>query len=71
MKFKQLKTDFTIPKMLQKDIDALEEGIKNKVSYVDCLMDEVRGSSRFLNDDEQEKIIIDYYCRRMWWNDKD
>ena len=69
MKFKQLKTDFPIPKMLQKDIEALEEGIKNKVSYVDCLMDEVRGSSRFLNDDEQEKIIIDYYCRRRWGDD--
>lgn len=69
MKFKQLRTDFPIPEMLQKDIDALEEGIKNKVSYVDCLMDEVRGSSRFLNDDEQEKIIIDYYCRRRWWDD--
>ena len=69
MKFKQLKTDFPIPEMLQKDIDALEEGIKNKVLYVDCLMNEVRGSSRFLNDDEQEKIIIDYYCRRRWWDD--
>lgn len=31
MKFKQLRTDFPIPEMLQKDIDALEEGIKNKV----------------------------------------
>ena len=35
--FKQLKVDFPIPEMLQNDIDALEEGIKNNVSYIDCL----------------------------------
>lgn len=43
--FQQLKTSYKIPEMLQRDIDALEEGVKNEVSYVDCLQDEVRGSA--------------------------
>ena len=33
-----------LPEFLQKDIDALVEGRKNKVSYVDCLEGEVYGS---------------------------
>ncbi len=66
MEFKELKVDFEIPEPLQKDIDALMEGIKNKVSYIDCLQDEVRCSSRYLDDDEKENIIIDYYCRRRF-----
>lgn len=64
--FKQLKVDFDIPELLQKDIDALEEGVRNNVLYVDCLQDEVRGSSRTLGNEEQENIIIDYYCRKRW-----
>lgn len=68
-KFKQLKVDFPLPKQLQQDIDALEEGVKNKVLYVDCLQDEVHGSARTLDDEEKEKMIIDYYCRRRWWDD--
>lgn len=64
--FKQLKVGFDIPELLQKDIDALEEGVRNNVLYVDCLQDEVRGSSRTLGNEEQENIIIDYYCRRRW-----
>ena len=63
--FKQLDVDFEIPEILQSDIDALEEGVKNNVGYIDCLQDEVRSSSRLLDDDEGE-IIIDYYCRRRW-----
>lgn len=66
--FTQLKTDFKIPELLQKDIDALEEGVRNNVSYIDCLQDEVKGSSRVLGNEEQEEIIINYYCRRRWNN---
>jgi hypothetical protein len=32
------------------------------------LQDEVRGSSRVLGNEEQEEIIINYYCRRRWNN---
>lgn len=34
-----------LPEFLKKDIDDLKEGIKNKVSYVDCLINEVQGSA--------------------------
>jgi len=71
--FKQLKTSYKIPELLQRDIDALEEGIKNKVSYIDCLQDEIRGSAHGVTGDppewlteEQAEEIIDYYCRRRW-----
>lgn len=59
--------------MLQRDIDALEEGVKNEVSYVDCLQDEVRGSAHGVTGGEngitkdQAEEIIDYYCRRRWF----
>lgn len=68
-KFKQLKVNFHLPKQLQQDIDALEEGVKNKVLYVDCLQNEVQSSARMLTDEDQESMIIDYYCRRRWWDD--
>lgn len=68
-KFKQLKVNFPLPKQLQQDIDALEEGVKNKVLYVDCLQNEVQSSARMLTDEDQESMIIDYYCKRRWWDD--
>lgn len=70
--FKQLKTSYKIPEMLQKDIDALEEGVKNNVSYIDCLQDEVRSSAHGVTDydggltEDQAEEIITYYCRRRW-----
>lgn len=71
--FQQLKTSYKIPEMLQRDIDALEKGVKNEVSYVDCLQDEVRGSAHGVTDgengltEEQAEEIIDYYCRKRWF----
>lgn len=68
--FARLQTSYKIPEMLQRDIDALEEGVKNEVTYVDCLQDEVRSSAHGvvgdgLTDDQADEII-DYYCRRRW-----
>ena len=34
-----------LPKYLEDDIKRLKEGIKNNVSYVDCLINEVQGSA--------------------------
>lgn len=51
--FQQLKTAYKIPEMLQRDIDALEEGVKNEVSYVDCLQDEVRESAHGVTGGEK------------------
>lgn len=70
--FVQLKTEYTIPEMLQRDIDALEEGVKNHVGYIDCLQDEIRSSAHGCTDgengltEEQAEEIITYYCRRRW-----
>ena len=55
--FQQLKTAYKIPEMLQRDIDALEEGVKNEVSYVDCLQDEVRGSAHGVTGGETFKRL--------------
>lgn len=71
--FKQLKTSYRIPKMLQDDIDALEEGVRNEVSYVDCLQEELRSTAHGVTDaedgltEEQAEEIIDYYYRRRWF----
>ena len=71
-KFVQLKTDYPIPELLQKDIDALQKGVEEGVSYVDCLQDEVRGSAHGVTGgkdgltEEQAEEIITYYCRRRW-----
>lgn len=70
--FEQLKTDYKIPEMLQRDIDALQEGVEKGVLYVDCLQDEVRGSAHGCTGgedgltEEQAEEIITYYCRRRW-----
>lgn len=69
-RFTRLETSYEIPHMLQRDIDALEEGVNNNVSYIDCLQDEIRGSAHGCTDagitEEQAEEIIDYYCRRRW-----
>lgn len=65
-KFEQLEVDFSIPQKLQESIDALQLGVENEVSYIDCLQDEVHANSRYLDDDEKERVIIDYYCNRRW-----
>ena len=33
-----------LPKYLERDLKNLKEGIKNNVSYLDCLIDELQGS---------------------------
>ena len=71
-KFVQLKTDYPIPELLQKDIDALQKGVEEGVLYIDCLQDEVRGSAHGVTGgkdgltEEQAEEIITYYCRRRW-----
>lgn len=47
-KFVELKTSYKIPELLQRDIDALREGVENNVSYIDCLQDENRSSAHIV-----------------------
>ena len=46
--FTRLKTSYPLPKLLENAIDELENGVKNNVSYIDCLQDEIRANSRIL-----------------------
>lgn len=71
--FKQLKTSFRIPKKLQEDIDALEEGVRNEVSYVDCLQDEIRSmahgiTSIGLNVQETYKQMVSDHKKAFFKN---
>lgn len=55
-----------LPIYLQKDIDALREGYKKQVSYIDCLMDEVQGS---INSAEIDGVITEeqaIYLRKKY-----
>lgn len=46
-----------LPKYLEEDLKKLKEGIKNNVSYLDCLIDELQGSvnSAFVDGDITEE----------------
>ena len=46
-----------LPPYLEKDLENLKKGIKNKVSYLDCLIDELQGSvnSAFVDGDITEE----------------
>ena len=61
-----MKASFCIPEKLQEDIDAIEEGVRNEVSYVDCLQEELHSMAPGVTDAEdgftKERVeeIIDY-----------
>ena len=46
-----------LPKYLKEDLEKLKEGIKNDVSYLDCLINELQGSvnSSFIYGDITEE----------------
>lgn len=57
-----------LPNYLENDLKNLKEGIKKKVSYVDCLINELQGSinSAFVDGDiteEQCDYLYKYYIR--------
>ncbi len=54
-----------LPKYLEEDLKRLKEGIKNKVSYIDCLINELQGSvnSAFVDGDITEEQC-DYFYRK-------
>ena len=59
-----------LPKYLEYDLNRLKEGIKKKVSYLDCLINELQGSvnSAFVDGDISEEqcdyFYKKYICRR-------
>ena len=52
-----------LPTYLEKDLQNLKEGIKNKVNYLDCLIDELQGSIN--------KLQFFPECKPMPFNVKD
>ena len=54
-----------LPKYLENDLINLKEGIKNKVSYLDCLINELQGSvnSAYVDGDISEEQC-DYFYRK-------
>lgn len=46
-----------VPSYLERDLQNLKNGIKNKVSYLDCLINELQGSvnSAFVDGDISEE----------------
>ena len=54
-----------LPKYLENNLKNLKEGIKNKVSYLDCLIDELQGSvnSAWVDGDITEEQC-DYFYRK-------
>ncbi len=54
-----------LPKYLENDLKNLKEGIKNKVRYLDCLINELQGSvnSAWVDGDITEEQC-DYFYRK-------
>ena len=54
-----------LPTYLENDLKNLKEGIKNKVKYLDCLINELQGSvnSAFVDGDITEEQF-DYFYRK-------
>ena len=54
-----------LPKYLENDLINLKEGVKNKVSYLDCLINELQGSvnSAYVDGDISEEQC-DYFYRK-------
>lgn len=44
MKYDEKILEKCLPKYLEKDLKKLKEGIQNKVTYLDCLINELQGS---------------------------
>ena len=65
MEYKEEILEKCLPKYLENDLKNLKEGIKNKVSYLDCLIDELQGSvnSAWVDGDITEEQC-DYFYRK-------
>jgi hypothetical protein len=58
--------DFELPKPLEAAIHDLENAIEQHSTLIDCYQDEIRSCSRYLDDEDKENKVIDYFCRRRW-----
>jgi hypothetical protein len=58
--------DFELPKPLESAIHDLENAIEQHSMLIDCYQDEIRSCSRYLDDEDKENKVIDFFCRRRW-----
>ena len=61
----ELILENVLPTYLERDLQNLKEGIKNNVSYIDCLINELQGSvnSAFVDGDITQEQC-DYLYRK-------
>ena len=59
-----------LPKYLEEDLKKLKEGIKDNVSYLDCLLNELQGSvnSAFVDGDITEETMRLFLSKIYLWN---
>lgn len=57
MEYNEKLLEKCLPNYLQQDLENLKKGIKDKVSYIDCLLNELQGSvnSAFVDGDITEE----------------
>lgn len=52
-----------LPSYLEKDLNNLKDGLKNKVSYLDCLINELQGS---INSAVVDGEITEEQCEYLY-----
>ena len=64
-KYNEQILEKSLPPYLENDLKNLKEGLKNNVSYIDCLIDELQGSvnSAWVDGDISEEQC-DYLYRK-------
>ena len=62
--------DFVLPDGIVKMVSELEQAVKEKKLYVDCIQDEIRSLAHGYTDagltEEQAEEVIDFYCRKRF-----
>lgn len=65
MEYDEKVLEKCLPKYLADDLEKLKDGIKNRVKYIDCLINELQGSvnSAFVDGDITEEQC-DYFYKK-------
>ena len=67
---KEANFNFKLPDDITKAVHELEKGLAQKVTYIDCLQDEIRNlahcSAEYDLTFEQSEEVIDFFCRKRW-----
>lgn len=62
--------DFNLPQGIKDMVEELVKGIQNKITYLDCIQDEIRSLAHGYTDlyltEEQAEEVITFYCRKRF-----